>query len=118
MKPKSSCKGVLQCKLQNLCVQLSTQTSPSRVLSLPSLNITHVVALTPLSRKSVASAESRGKQEVAVGTFGLLQNCCRVLVRNGFEQHPSASPPLSRPEKAVETTHCNFTGRPWFSFAL
>lgn len=32
---------------------------------------THFVALTPLSKKSVASAESQGEQEVAVGTFGL-----------------------------------------------
>lgn len=44
----------------------------------------------------MASAESHGKQEVAVGTFGLFQNCCWAGVKTGFEWSPSASPPPSR----------------------
>ena len=60
---------------------------------------THFITLTPLSRKSVASSESQGRREVAVGTFGLLHSCCRMLVTHGFECALLPPPPFPFPPR-------------------
>ena len=76
---------------------------------------THFITLTPLSRKSVASSESQGRPEVAVGTFGLLHSCCRVLVTHGFE---CAVLPARSPLPPGRGLHGDTLGSNTHSFAL
>lgn len=113
------CNSVLQCRLQNLCVQLSTQTSLPLPQSFPSPRChTYFVAPTPLSGKSVVSVESPGSKRLppARRQFALLLNCCQsVVVKTGFARPPSASPPLSHLEEGWEDNTLQFHRQTCFS---